>query len=92
MLYLLVESLGAHKRTGTTDVQQAIKVKKLFAHEGFSYGHLRNDIALLELESPVTLSDKVNTVCLPIQDSRITDGHKCYITGNVSFTITWGAE
>lgn len=73
--------VGAHKRTGTTDVQQAIKVKKLFAHEGFSYGHLRNDIALLELESPVTLSDKVNTVCLPIQDSRITDGHKCYITG-----------
>ena len=47
--------------------------------------HLKNDIALLELESPVTLSDKVNTICLPMQDSRITDGHKCYITGNVSF-------
>ena len=72
---------GAHERLGTTDVEQSIKVKRLFVHEGFSYRHLRNDIALLQLATPASLSDKVNTVCLPEQGSRVPDGHNCYITG-----------
>lgn len=78
-LYTVV--LGAHERLGTTVVQQPIKVKKLFAHESFSMQHLKNDIALLQLSTPAALSDKVNTVCLPAQDSRIPAGHQCYITG-----------
>ena len=72
---------GAHERFGTTDVEQSIKVKRLFVHEGFSINHLRNDIALLQLATPASLSDKVNTVCLPGQGSRVSDGHNCYITG-----------
>ena len=69
-----------------TDVQQAIKVKQLFAHEGFSMDHLRNDIALFQLDRLVKLSDKVNTVYLPVQGSRIPDGYKCYITGECQFS------
>jgi len=78
---ILILNLGAHERLGTTEVQQEIKVKQLFAHEGFSMQHLKNDIALLQLATPAKLSDKVNTVCLPVQGSRIPDGHRCYITG-----------
>ena len=81
----LILNLGAHERLGTTEVQQKIKVKQLFAHEGFSMQHLKNDIALLQLATPAKLSDKVNTVCLPAQGSRIPDGHKCYITGMFLF-------
>ncbi|KAL9970706.1 hypothetical protein ACROYT_G023118 [Oculina patagonica] len=73
--------VGAHERLGTTTVQQSLKVEKIFAHESFSMTHLRNDIALLKLRTPATVSDKVNTVCLPAHGSRIADGHKCYITG-----------
>lgn len=76
-----VTNLGAHARSGTTAVQQVIRVQQVFAHEDFCYSHLKNDIALLKLATPATLSDKVNTVCLPEQGSRIAAGHQCYITG-----------
>ena len=41
--------------------------------------HLKNDIALLQLDRPVKLSDKVSTVCLPNQAPDLKAN--CYITG-----------
>ncbi|KAL9955813.1 hypothetical protein ACROYT_G037196 [Oculina patagonica] len=73
--------VGAHDRTGTTAVQQSLRVKKIIKHAGFSTRNLTNDIALLELESPATLSDKVNLVCLPQKGTKVEAGTRCYITG-----------
>ena len=73
--------VGAHLRTGSTAVQQTFRLKQLFKHEQFSMRHLRNDIALLQLERPISASAKVNTVCLPSSGSRIPAGSQCYITG-----------
>ena len=73
---------GAHKRSGTTSVQQTFRLKALYKHSGFSMQNLMHDIALLELDGKVKLSDKVNTVCLPTRDAA--DGAKCFITGNVT--------
>ena len=73
---------GAHSRLGSTTVQRTHRLKKLFKHEGYSGRHLRNDIALLQLERPISASAKVNTVCLPESRSRIPAGTQCYITGN----------
>lgn len=78
-------SLGAHIRTGSTAVQQTFNLKQLFSHESFSMQHLRNDIALLQLDRPATLSSKVNTVCLPTKGSKVAPGTRCFITGNVFF-------
>ena len=74
--------VGAHRRTGSTAVQQTFRLKKLFKHEQFSMRHLRNDIALLQLYRPISASSKVNTVCLPSSGSRIPTGTRCYITGS----------
>ena len=41
--------------------------------------NLKHDVAVLQLEGPVQLSDKVNTVCLPDQDADLNAN--CYITG-----------
>ena len=79
--------VGAHIRTGTTAVQQAFNLKKLFKHEGFSMSHLRKDIALLQLDGEVQLSDKVNTVCLPPKGSRISPGTECFITGKFAYGL-----
>ena len=73
--------VGAHQRTGSTAVQKTFRLKKLFKHEQFSMRHLRNDIALLQLAGSVSVSSKVNTVCLPSSGSRIPAGRQCYITG-----------
>ena len=78
--------LGAHRRKGTTNVQQNLKVKAIHTHSGFSMKHLNHDIAVLQLERPVELSDKVATVCLP---NKLPDlNAKCYITGAFCFIIT----
>merc|ERR550519_583613 len=71
--------VGAHLRSGTTSVQQSFRLRQLFMHQGFSMRHFRNDIAVLQLATPVTLSSKVNTVCLPTGPARV--GAQCYITG-----------
>ena len=60
-------------------MQQTVKVKAIHVHSGFSMKHLRHDIAVLELERPVELNDKVTTVCLPNKTPELTA--KCYITG-----------
>ncbi|KAL9970715.1 hypothetical protein ACROYT_G023128 [Oculina patagonica] len=73
--------VGAHRRTGSTSVQQTFRLKQLFKHEGFSMRHLKNDIALLQLEQPIAASDKVSTVCLPDSGSQVAAGTQCYITG-----------
>ena len=72
-------SSGAHRRKGTTDVQQHVKVKAIHQHSGFSMKSLRHDIAVLQLERPVELNDKVTTVCLPSKTPDLKAN--CYITG-----------
>lgn len=79
-------TIGAHRRKGTTDVQQSRKVKTIHIHSGFSMKHLKHDIALLHLERPVEMSDKVATVCLPNKNPNLNA--KCYITGLFCFVIT----
>ena len=85
--FFSLTTLGAHVRTGSTAVQQTFNLKQLFSHESFSMQHLRNDIALLQLDRPATLSSKVNTVCLPTKGSKVAPGTRCFITGNVFFHI-----
>lgn len=71
--------VGAHKRTGTTPVQQTFRLRALHKHKGFTMQNLRDDIAVLQLAGRVKLSDKVTTVCLPRQPADLN--FKCYITG-----------
>ena len=83
---IIFRFLGAHVRTGTTAVQQTFNLKQLFSHESFSMRHLRSDIALLQLDRPAQLSDKVNTVCLPEKGSRVAPGTRCFVTGTSSLS------
>ncbi len=63
-------------------MQEEFRLIKLFKHEGYS--QLRNDVALLQLERPISASSQVNTVCLPGSGSRVPAGTQCYITGKES--------
>ena len=81
-LIFLKITTGAHRRTGTTSVQQTFRLKALYEHSGFTMQNLKHDIAVLQLEGRAQLSDKVTTVCLPEQDADLKS--KCYITGLAS--------
>lgn len=71
--------VGAHRRRGTTPVQQTFQVITLHKHSGFTMRNLKHDVAVLQLDKNVQLSDKVNTVCLPNKAADLNS--KCYITG-----------
>ncbi|KAK2555364.1 Chymotrypsinogen A [Acropora cervicornis] len=73
---------GAHPRTRTTSVQRELQVVSLHKQSGFSMQNLKHDIAVLQLEKRVPLSDKVNTICLPTQDAPLNS--ECYITGGLT--------
>merc|ERR1719348_1359441 len=71
--------VGAHNRHKPTDAQKSLRVRQRLVHPDYSPKTLRNDIALLQLVKPVTLSEKVNVACLPTKHATV--GANCYLTG-----------
>lgn len=59
-------------------------VAKIIHHPEYYAGALFNDIALLILETPVTIQDNIDVACLPPQDAVI-DMATCYASG-------WGKD
>lgn len=63
----LMVTLGDHDRQskdrfGNIEVRGIRSVRK---HEHFDIGTYNNDIAILEMDVPVSFNDKMNPVCLP---------------------------
>ena len=77
----IILSTGSHHRTSTTQFQRSYNLKKIIIHKGYHRNHLRNDIAVLQLEASVDTSLQVNVVCLPKAENRVEPRKKCYITG-----------
>ncbi|XP_068755384.1 chymotrypsinogen A-like isoform X1 [Montipora capricornis] len=73
--------VGSHDRTGTTQVERSYRLTDIIIHEGYHPSHLRNDIALLQLEASIDSRAEVNVVCLPNAGNRVEPGKMCYITG-----------
>ncbi|XP_075459469.1 suppressor of tumorigenicity 14 protein homolog [Ascaphus truei] len=76
---------GVHdqnKRTGNEIMQR--KIKRIVAHTGFKDHTFDNDIAVLELDSPVTLTDFIQPICIPDSSHNFPVGKTLWVTG-------WGA-
>lgn len=58
---------------------QKIKVKKIKVHGNYSYWTDRNDVALLELMTPVQITDYIRPACLPSEPWE--PYMLCYTTG-----------
>lgn len=57
--------LGEHSINVDEKTEQESGVTNIIMHEGYRYGQVDNDIALLKLETPVNLTDYVVPICLP---------------------------
>ncbi|CAL8281648.1 unnamed protein product [Lota lota] len=60
--------------------EQILKVNRIISHPKFNPKTFNNDIALVELTSPVVLSDRVTPVCLP-PDTDPPTGSPCLVAG-----------
>lgn len=77
--------LGAHYKHSDTGSEQEIPVQKVFIHPKYHNPVLfANDVALLKLARPATLTQAVSLVCLPtnhIAAPRINSTKTCWFTG-----------
>ncbi|XP_029532643.1 plasminogen [Oncorhynchus nerka] len=67
--------MGTHTERGNEATKQERNLEKLIL------GPDRTDIALLKLETPALINDKVLPVCLPEKDYVVPPGTECYVTG-----------
>nr|XP_055059391.1 serine protease 56 [Misgurnus anguillicaudatus] len=72
--------VGEFDLTKTDPDEQTMKVNRIITHPKFNPKTFNNDIALVELSSPVILSERVKPVCLPSHlDPPI--GTSCLVAG-----------
>lgn len=45
--------------------EQQISAARIFLHEQYNSQTQENDLAIIRLATPVTISDKINIICLP---------------------------
>lgn len=75
---------GDHDKTKKSTHEQERSSLKVLLHPGYSKSQndvALNDVALIQLDSPVTMSDCVGTVCLPGADDDVAAKTSCEITG-----------
>nr|XP_036870732.1 transmembrane protease serine 2 isoform X2 [Manis javanica]XP_036870734.1 transmembrane protease serine 2 isoform X2 [Manis javanica]XP_036870735.1 transmembrane protease serine 2 isoform X2 [Manis javanica]XP_036870736.1 transmembrane protease serine 2 isoform X2 [Manis javanica]XP_036870737.1 transmembrane protease serine 2 isoform X2 [Manis javanica] len=60
------------------------RVEKVISHPNYDSQTKNNDIALMKLQTPLTLSDEVGPVCLPNPGMTLEPAQACWISG-------WGA-
>ncbi|XP_051256762.1 serine protease 56 isoform X2 [Dicentrarchus labrax] len=72
--------VGEFDISKTDPDEQVLKVNRIIPHPKFNPKTFNNDIALVELTSPVVLSDRVTPVCLPSGMEPPT-GSPCLVAG-----------
>ncbi|KAI4881434.1 hypothetical protein NFI96_014473 [Prochilodus magdalenae] len=72
--------VGEFDITKSDPDEQVLKVNRVIAHPKFNPKTFNNDIALVELSSPVVLSERVTPVCLP-SDTEPPAGTPCLVAG-----------
>ncbi|XP_062854469.1 chymotrypsin-like elastase family member 2A [Trichomycterus rosablanca] len=76
-VYLGKHSLDSDNEKGSI----AMSVEKIVVHPQWDSYNIRNDIALIKLQTPVQLSDTIMPSCLPDEGNVLPDGAPCYVTG-----------
>ena len=72
---------GEHFLNKTEGTEQEFKIEKLFIHPKYNTETQDNDVALIKLNRPATLNNRVNTICLPDDSFHFPPGTRCTISG-----------
>lgn len=61
--------------------EQDFVIEDLYIHPDWDHVTTDNDLALIRLDRPATLDNRVNTICLPEVEYQFPPGTQCTITG-----------
>ncbi len=73
--------MGRHLLNGYNQFEKVSQVQRVVVPEGYSTPQEGRDVALVQLRSPVTWSDRIQPVCLPYAGFQFNSGTLCYVTG-----------
>ena len=75
---------GAQNKDKRESSQQRIQAIRIIKHPQYKKGgDLNNDVALIELASPLRLNDRVVKACMPSEGVYPTAGKNCYLAGKI---------
>ena len=76
---------GAHNKDDKSEQsQQKIQARRIFKHPQYKQrGGLSDDVALIELSSPLQLNDRVVKSCMPSVGVYPEAGKNCYLAGKI---------
>ncbi|XP_075421223.1 serine protease 27-like [Ascaphus truei] len=77
-VYLGAYQLSDLKSSNTT---VSMGVSRVIVHPDYMYEGSSGDVALVELERPVTFTKYILPVCLPSQAVQLVAGTRCWVTG-----------
>nr|XP_015192395.1 PREDICTED: chymotrypsin-like elastase family member 2A [Lepisosteus oculatus] len=73
--------LGKYNLKESEPGSAAIRAAKIVVHENWNSYYIWNDIALVKLQTPVTISDTIMPACLPDAGVILPNRAPCYVTG-----------
>uniref|UniRef100_A0A8K9XHQ9 Peptidase S1 domain-containing protein n=1 Tax=Oncorhynchus mykiss TaxID=8022 RepID=A0A8K9XHQ9_ONCMY len=72
---------GEHDMLMSNEAIQILKPAKVFTHSRWNPSTIKNDILLIKLATPTTLSAKVSPVCLASYEDNFAPGMTCVTSG-----------
>lgn len=78
----LIAVFGEHDISGELEAKRSVtkNVKRVIVHKGYDAATFENDLALLELESPVQFDTHIVPICMPDDNEDFT-GQMATVTG-----------
>ncbi|XP_066497733.1 serine protease 33 [Hoplias malabaricus] len=73
--------VGRYQLNGYNKFEVSRGVSRLVVPDGYSEPQKGKDLALVQLSSPVSWSDRIQPVCLPQAELQFHSGMLCYVTG-----------
>uniref|UniRef100_A0A3P9PTK9 ST14 transmembrane serine protease matriptase a n=1 Tax=Poecilia reticulata TaxID=8081 RepID=A0A3P9PTK9_POERE len=73
--------LGLHDQRKIESFVVKRKLKQIISNPNYNPNTFNNDIALMELDSPIKFSDYIQPICLPNNDYKVPVGETVFITG-----------
>ncbi|XP_010885737.1 chymotrypsin B-like [Esox lucius] len=73
--------VGEHDLRANAEAVQVLKPAKVFTHSMWNPSTVKNDIKLIKLATPATLSAKVSPVCLASYEDNFAAGATCVTSG-----------
>uniref|UniRef100_A0A667Y1M2 Peptidase S1 domain-containing protein n=1 Tax=Myripristis murdjan TaxID=586833 RepID=A0A667Y1M2_9TELE len=73
--------LGRDSQTGSNPNEVSRNLFQIITHPHYDSRHLDNDIALVQLSSPVQFTNYTRPVCLAAKGSVFAEGTTCWVTG-----------